>query len=285
MAGPTTTAIANPSLGFEAQDAGLRLVVTLDKTEVEPGGTITATLDLTNDRSTPVTFLEPCGGTVMTVHLPTPTDPAGEMWSGIKRAFKDYALKQSQGTPMESSIRNPLPTNAETEPCHAPAKDPALASIGGATLAAGDTYETHLRWTASLVRGLPSMAGSMPFAIAIQHDPQAAGNGMYQTKSLEVGGTIAVLSGGPTPVSAGQAIDAAIRDKVLATWLTKHARKTWVNTNLFLQPGAIGVKSLPSVPYWDVEIFAEPRSWVILSVDASTAKVLSHAVCNVPCSR
>jgi hypothetical protein len=125
----------------------------------------------------------------------------------------------------------------------------------------------------------------MPFSIVVQHDPQAAGNGMYQAKTLEVGGMIVVLPGGPTPVSAGQALDAAIGDKVFATWLAKHPRKTWVNTNLFLQPGAIGVKVLPSVPYWDVEVFAEPRNWVMVYVDASKAKILSHTVCNVPCSR
>jgi hypothetical protein len=125
----------------------------------------------------------------------------------------------------------------------------------------------------------------MPFSIAVQHDLKAANNGMYEVKTLTVGGTITVLPGGPTPVSAGQALDAAISDKSFATWLARHPRKTWVNTNLFLQPGAIDVKALPSVPYWDVELFAEPRSWVILYVDASTARILGKAVCNVPCSR
>jgi hypothetical protein len=294
VAGPTPTAIASPSLSLAAEDAGLRLVATLDKVQVEPGGTVTVGLALTNDRSTPVTFLEPCGpnprpvrgrASGMTVQLPTPTEPAGETWTGRKGVFKDYALKESQGTPMESSIRNPPPTNAEAAPCHALAKDPTLAGVGGATLAPSNTYETDLTWTASLVRDLPSVPGSMPYSIVIQHDLKAADDGIVEAKTLEVGGMIEVLPGGPAPVSAGQALDAAIRDKLFATWLAKHPRKTWVNTNLFLQPGAIGVDSLPSVPYWDVELFAAPRSWVMLTVDASTAKILSHAVCNVPCSR
>jgi hypothetical protein len=162
--------------------------------------------------------------------------------------------------------------------------DPALAVVGGATLAPDDGYETDLAWTASLVRDLPSMPGSMRFSIVIQHDLQQAGNG-YESKPLEVDGAIVVLPGGPAPISAGQALDAAIRDKSFASWLGKHPRRTWVNANLFLQPGAIGVKSMPSVPYWDVELFAEPRSWVILTVDAATGHVLTRAVCNVPCDR
>jgi hypothetical protein len=280
---PTTTAIASRSLSSTAEDAGLRLVATLDKAAVEPGGKVIANIALTNDRSTPVTFVKPCGFNTMTVQLATPVEPPGETWSGTKGVFKEYALKESQGTPMESSIRNPPPTSAQAEPCDPPTGSDFM--LGAATVSPGATYRTDLTWTASLVRDLPATAGSAPFSIVIKHDLKAASNGMYQAKSLEVGGTITVLPGGPIPVSAGQALDAAIRDKLFATWLAKHPRKTWVNTNLFLQPGAIGVKVLPSVPYWDVELYAEPRSWVYLTVDASRGKILTHAVCNVPCSR
>jgi hypothetical protein len=283
VAEPTTKAISSPSLSFAAEDAGLRLVASLDKAEVEPGGIVMANLALTNDRSTPVTFVVPCGFGTMTVQLPAPIEPAGEAWTGRKAAFKDYALKESQGSPMESSIRNPPPTTAKAAPCD-PVASPDFM-LGTATLAPGDTYETDLAWEASLVRDLPSTAGSMPFSIVIEHDPEDAGNGFYSTTALEVGGTITVLPGGPIPISAGQALDAAIRDKLFAKWLAKHPRKTWVNTNLFLQPGAIGVKVLPSVPYWNVELYAEPRSWVYLTVDAATGKILTHAACNVPCSR
>jgi hypothetical protein len=283
IAGPTATPIATPSATSEAEDAGLRLVATLDRAEVEPGGTVTAHLVLVNDRSTPATFREPCGPGVMTVLLPSPMEPVGETWSGVEGQFKDYALRESQGTPMESSIRNPRPTTAAAAPCHAPAD--ADQPLAAATLASGETYETDLVWTASFVRDLPSTSGSMPFSIAVQHDVQAVGNGIEQAKTLEVGGALTVLPGGDTPVSAGQALDAAISDKQVATWLAKHPRKTWVNVNLFLQPGAIGVKALPSVPYWDVEVFAEPRSWVMVTVDASKGEVLTRAVCNIPCNR
>jgi hypothetical protein len=275
--------MASPSASVAAEDSGLRLVATLDKAQVEPGGTISVGIALTNVRSTPVTFIAPCGRNTMTVQLPTPIDPAGKTWSGTKGAFKVYALRVSQGTPMESSIRNPQPTTAEGVGCDAATGADGMTDP--ATLAPGETYRTALVWTASFVRGLPSTAGPMPFSIVIQHDVKAGSNGMYRVESLEVRGTIDVLPGGRAPVSAGQALDAAIGDKVFAKWLATHPRATWVNTNLFLQPGAIGVKSLPSVPYWDVELYAEPRSWVVVTVDAATGKVLTRAVCNVPCDR
>jgi hypothetical protein len=243
---------------------------------------VTAHLALTNDRPVEVAFIEPCGSGTMTVTLPVPLEPTGETWSGVKRAFKEYSLKSSQGSPMESSIRGPLPTYAQAGSCDASAPE---GSAAGAVLAPGATYEADLMWTAELVRDLPATAGSMPFTVMVEHDVEAAGNGLTQYDTLEADGSITVLPGGRPSVSAGQALDVALGDTRFAKWLAKHPRKTWVNTNLFLQPGAIGVKSLPSVPYWDVELFAEPRSWAFLTVDAAAGTVLTRMFCNVPCDR
>ncbi len=244
---------------------------------------MTAHLELTNDRPVAVVFIEPCGSGTMTVTLPVPVEPTGETWSGVKRAFKEYSLKSSQGSPMESSIRDPMPTYAQAGSCDASAPEGSVA--GAVTLAPGATYQTDLTWTAELVRDLPATAGSMPFTVAVQHDVVAAGNGLIQLDTLEADGTITVLAGGRSPVSAGQALDSAIGDSPFAKWLAKHPRKTWVNANLFLQPGAIGVESLPTVPYWDVELYAEPRSWAYLTVDAAVGTVLTRTFCNVPCDR
>ena len=249
-----------------------------------------AHLALTNDRPVEVTFIEPCGRGTMTVTLPVPIEPVGEIWSGVKRSFKEYSLKSSQGSPMESSIRDPLPTSAQAGPCAAAGADGSVAGADGSvagisTLAPGATYETDLTWTAELVRGVPATAGSMPFTVAVQHDLEPVANGMFKVETIVVDGTITVMPGGPQPVTAGQALDSVIADTRFAKWLAKHPRKSWVNANLFLQPGAIGVESLPAVPYWDVELFAAPRSWAILAVDASTGKVLTRAFCNVPCDR
>ena len=62
-------------------------------------------------------------------------------------------------------------------------------------------------------------------------------------------------------------------------------RKTWENANLFPMPAAHGVKALPEVPYWEVDLFREPRSFAILYIDALTGDVLRRVFCNVPCDR
>ena len=55
------------------------------------------------------------------------------------------------------------------------------------------------------------------------------------------------------------------------------------NANLFLQPPAVGVDELPSVPYWDIDLFRVPRNWATLYVDASNGTILKKMFCDIPC--
>ena len=57
------------------------------------------------------------------------------------------------------------------------------------------------------------------------------------------------------------------------------------NANLFLQGRAFGVDVLPEVPYWDVELYREPRNWAVLYIDAMSGDVLRRNFCNIPCDR
>ena len=150
---------------------------------------------------------------------------------------------------------------------------------------AGATYETGVAWTAQIVGGVPAVPGPAPFSISMLHDLVPAANGLVQAETLEVTGEITVLAGAPSAVSAGIALDATIADRAFSKWLAEQPRSSWVNANLFLQPGAIGVAVLPSVPYWAVELFREPRNWAIYYVDAMTGKVLDRNFCNIPCDR
>jgi hypothetical protein len=280
-------AAASPTaseLEVVADDASLRLVATFDRLEVEAGGTVTVALRIENTRPTDVVFEEPCHQNVMAVDLRAPVEPLGRDWHGIASAFKAYVLRESAGSPIESSIRGPQHTFAVARPCQR--KDNGVApGIPQTTIRAGTAYETTLTWTAELVRGLPAVPGPAPFSIRVLHDHELAGNGLIKADTLEVTGTITVVAGAPGAVSAGGAIDATLSDRAFAAWLSKQPRRAWVNANLFLQPGAIGVNVLPEVPYWDVELFLEPRSWAILYVDAMSATVLRRTFCDRPCDR
>jgi hypothetical protein len=268
---------------FTAENNGLELVAAFDRLIVEPGGDVTAQLSLHNTRSEEVVFREPCYEHAMIVEVPNPVEPVGREWDGIAGAFKTYALGQSMGSPMESSIRTPLKTMAKRSPCHAPSQgEPAFERH---SIPAGETYETTLTWSAELVKDLPAGPGEMPFTIDVQHDYEDAGGGMFKVESLAVEGTITVLPGGPKAVTAGEALDAVLGDPEFAAWLAKQPRSSWENANLYLQPGTVGVDVLPVVPYWSVELFRVPRNWAILSVDAAKGTVLEKMLCDIPCDR
>ena len=93
------------------------------------------------------------------------------------------------------------------------------------------------------------------------------------------------MGGAPGAISAGRALDAALGDPPFAAWLVKQPRNSWVNANLFLQPRAFAAAPLPEVPYWDVELYREPRNWAVLLVDAASGEVLHRSFCDIPCDR
>jgi len=269
---------------FSAEDTGLKLVASFDRLIVEPGGDVNVQLSLRNTRSEDVSFSEPCGQSdAMVVEVPNPVEPIGREWDGIAGVFKAYALGQSSGTPIESSIRTPLKTMAKASRCHTL----TVGELGfeHQRIPAGETYESTLTWSAELVKDLPAGPGEVPFSIQVRHDIEAAGGGMYKAETLAVNGAISVLPGGANVVTAGEALDAALADPDFSAWLSKQPRKSWENANLYLQPGAVGVDVLPTVPYWSVELFRAPRNWAIYYVDASTGTVLKRMFCDIPCDR
>ena len=282
-AAPVSSIVPAPLTTLVAEANGLRLTASLDRIFVEPGGDVTVQLSLRNTRAEDVVFAEPCDTDAMIVEVPVPVEPIGQEWDGIAGIFKSYALEQSTGTPIESSIRTPLRTVADALPCHAPTRGEPGQEMD--MIAAGDTYETTLRWSAELVEGLPAGPGDMPFSIQVLHDLEAGGGGLIKAETLAINGIITVLPGGPAAVSAGQAVDAALADPAFTAWLSKQPRDSWANANLYLQPGARGVDVLPEVPYWAVELFREPRNWAILYVDARNGSLLRSMYCDQPCDR
>jgi hypothetical protein len=273
--------VSPTAIGAEA--AGLKLVAAFDRMEVEAGGTVTVALSIENTRSTDVVFDEPCNTGAMTVEVRAPVEPIGRDWEGIAAAFKTYALETSAGTPMESSIREPLRTDAKAAPCHATESG---LGVGGTLklIEAGTTYETLLTWAAEIVPGVPAAPGSAPYTIAVPFDHKEAGNGLFTVETLEATGTITVLDGAPSAISAGQALDAALGDPEFAAWLEQQPKDAWGNTNLFLQ-GRGFVDPYPEVPYWDVELYREPRNWAVLLIDAMSGEVLRRDFCDIPCDR
>ena len=268
-----------------ATGGGLRLVAAFDRLAVAAGASITVELSIENTRSTDVVFEEPCQSDTMTVDVLVPVEPIGRDWDGIAAAFKTYALREAAGSPIESSIRTRLHTTARATPCHAADRGGGDGGVLPTTIIqAGTRYETVLTWPAEILRGIPAIPGPAPFSIKVRYD-QAQAGGLIHAATLEASGVLTVLDGAPSAISAGMALDAALADPPFATWLAKQPKAAWVNANLFLQPAAIGVAVLPVVPYWDVELYREPRNWAILYIDATSGAVLGRMVCDIACDR
>ncbi len=222
----------------------------------------------------------------MTVAVRVPMEPIGRDHAGIAATFKTFALEQSTGSPIESSIRGRLSSPAKTQSCHAPpggGRD--LAGNPRTIIPAGTTYETTLIWTAEILKGIPAIPDAAPFSIIVPYDVVSAAGGMTHAETLEATGTITVVAGAASAISAGQALDAVIVDRTFAKWLAKQPPASWANANLFLQPAAVRAPPLPEVPYWDVELYREPRNWAIGYVDARTRELLKLSFCNIPCDR
>lgn len=266
-----------------ASSNGVRLEVALDRTTVTAGEEVRAHLALHNDRDVPLVFGEPCMVGALGVQVTVPSDPVGRDWAGVRRQFKDYALEHSQGSPMEWSIREPLFSSATPDPCHAETSDAPEA--GFSKLPARATYENDFTWSADLVSGVPATDGTFPISAHVDIDPTGAGSGLVSFDTIATEGTITVEPGERPALSTGEVLDSAIADAKFADWLSVAPRKTWENANLFPMPAAHGVKALPEVPYWEVDLFREPRSFAILYIDALTGDVLRRVFCNVPCDR
>jgi hypothetical protein len=283
--GPASDPPASPATTI-VTGGGLKLVAAFDRLAVAAGASVTVGLSIENTRSTDVVFEEPCESDTMTVDVLVPVEPIGRDWDGIAAAFKGYALQQSSGSPIESSIRTRLHTTARATPCHAANRGGGGGGFLPTTIIqAGTTYETVLTWPAEIVRGIPAIPGPAPFSIKVRYDQAQAGGGLIHAATLEASGVLTVLDGAPNAISAGMALDAALADPPFATWLTKQPKAAWVNANLFLQPAAVGNAVLPAVPYWDVELFREPRNWAILFIDTMSGEVRGRMFCDIPCDR
>ena len=233
------------------------------------GEAVRVHLALHNDRDVPLVFGEPCMLGALGVKVAVPTDPVGRDWAGMKRQFKDYALEHSQGSPMESSIREPLFSSATADPCHAESSDAVKGRASRPWQRVGPT-ENDFTWNADLVSGVPATAGTFPLSTHVDIDPTGTDNGLVSFDTIAAEGMVKVEPGEHEALSAGQVLDSVIADPKFAAWLPSAPRRTWENANLFPMPAAHGAKVLPDAPYWDVELFREPRSFAVVFIDALT---------------
>lgn len=287
---PTATPATSEALTLTADDTGVSLSASLDRTTVEPGGTVVITVTVHNGRTTSAGYYALCpGSAIMTTSLPLPLEPTGLNWTGTKAAFKAAALG---GTSITGESDDSMASSIYSATC----------SPGNAyrTLGPGETIESHLIWPASLVKGVPALPGDVPFTItfmglpgypsAFPTLPPGALPGMDiwapLPSMLHVAGHIEIVGQAPKLLSKGQVIDAALANPQFASWLAEEPSSTWSNINLVLQnDGPAGY--IPAGPSWMIEVFRErgvPRNLAMAFIDPYTG-ALRMNTCESPCSR
>ncbi|HEX7544618.1 MAG TPA: hypothetical protein VF361_07430 [Candidatus Limnocylindrales bacterium] len=286
---PTATPAPSEALTLTADDAGVSLSASLDRTTVEPGGTVTITVTVHNGRATPAGYNALCAGSaIMTTSLPLPLEPTGLSWTGAKAAFKAAALG---GTAVTGESDNSIVSAAYSATC----------SPGDAyrTLSPGETIESRIVWPASLVKGVPALPGDVPFTITFMglpgyptafptRPPGPLGLMIWapDPSMLHVSGHIEIVGQAPKLLSKGQAIDAALANPQFASWLGEEPSSTWSIINVVLQDDG-PTAYMPAGPSWLIEVFRErgvPRNSVLAFIDPYTG-ALQMNTCESPCSR
>lgn len=278
------------STDFIAEADGYTLTVTADRLTLAPGETVTFSATFHNGTDKPIDVAgSHCGGgTTGYVFVPLPVEPEGKAWTGIRRTFKDFVLKNGMG-PGAVPALEPLQLNMSGPECG----EWAISS----QLAPGDSVSSSMSWKAEIVAGVDALAGVIPFSVSAGYDQQngppsyppdftgVRGSWTPMFKALEVKGAIEVVGEGKALKGPGEVIDTVLADKTFGRWLARQSAKSWSNANLYLNSQAVAQGILPKGPAWQLELFREPRNWAIASVDPFDASLISVTYCNIPCDR
>jgi hypothetical protein len=261
------------------------LTASLDRTTVEPGGTVAITVSVHNGRTIPAGYYADCpGSTIMTTSLPLPLEPVGQSWTGDKAAFKVAALGGGKTTGESDTSIGSEVYSVTCQPSE------NVFHI----LRPGESIESHLTWSATLVKGVPALPGDVPFTITIMGPagyppvlptrPPGVNPGSFfvgpDQSMVHVSGHIEIVGQAPKLLSKGQVIDAALANPQFARWLAEEPSKTWSTINVVLQNDGTPAS-------WLIEVFREhgvPRNLALAYIDAYTG-ALRMDICESPCPR
>jgi hypothetical protein len=277
-----------------AEADGMSLTVTLDRTTVAPGGTVTFRATFHNGGTDPIDYSVPwCGGAGSArVSVALPQGPMGKQWSGISRIFKDYVLTEAYG-PGGVPALEPVNIDLRAQPCR---EDQEFEEL----LDPGESITSSMRWKAEIVPEVGALAGTVPFTVTVGYDRQngppsyppdyhgVRASWVAAYKQLRVTGTLEVVGRDQSLASPGEVIDSILADRKFSTWLARQPRTTWSNANLFLTSSRNGEGIVPKGPSWELDLFREvgvPRHWAIAFLDPFDASVRSVTYCDVPCDR
>jgi hypothetical protein len=279
-------AVATSSL--TASDADVELSVAFDHPSVDAGGSVTATVDIANKSSRPITYqTNGCGlPASLQLMVPVPNGSNGSAQSGANDAFKQYALNQGLGQGGQPALAAVQETFGPV--CRNPISDEVVdpgKSVTGAAI-----------WTADVIPGVLEPAGTVAVTATMRYDPATqpgTGSAASSSPNMSPGalqppppmrieqyqhevtatGVLEIIDNGTGPkvLSAREAIDASLKSSAFDDWLSGQPSSSWVNANLYLDKRG-----------WHVELFVNPRAFGMVLLDPVTGSVRSVNICAAP---
>jgi hypothetical protein len=220
-----------------------------------------------------------------------PLEPVGRRWEGTAGAFKTVALASGYGP---GGVPATEPLDIPLQPARCPPSDSYEARLNP-----GDERAATFVWHADYVGGVAVIPQAVAIRATVGYDRQNGppsyppdytgirGNWFPIFKQLQAETSVDVAGAGPKPISAGEAVDAALGDASFRNFVDEQADGSCEGVNLYLND-IRGSAIFPDGPAWMVEVFCEtgvPRHFAIAAIDPLTAAVRMVSVCNSPCQR
>jgi hypothetical protein len=275
--GGSTPAISlqpRASAALSASDANIALTVGFDRSTIVSGGPIAASALVTNTSNRTITYQsDGCGDPItLTLAMPVPNEPSGLPQSGQDAKFKQFVLTkgfEQGGLP----VLSPVPTNFGSV-CQQPPVN--------LTLGPGQSVTAMPTWQAQLA-GVAAPTGPINLTATFTYDPvplpsvppvsPGAPIPLRQNiyaHHVVASGTLAITrGGGPQILSAGEAVDAALRDPAFNAWLARQPQASWTVANLYVEDDG-----------WHVELFVGEATFAYVILDPVSGKLRSMRICS-----
>lgn len=264
--------VLSPSSGTSAMAQspdGAQLQITVSATTIAVGQALTVSQVVTNvGGATLRVNSEQCGGpALLEVELPFPTAPTGATLSGQQATFKQWMLDNGltngqEHVPTYRTWFGPHDCGGEHPIVLAPggqltgSRSDPITQVPGVTLPGGPAtiVATLFYWTVP--------ATPLPTAGPSFHP------GLRPLIPVAVSIPISVVGSASHVLSAGQAVDAALKNSAFADFVAAHPPATW----------AIGILMLDDSG-WNVELHVQSGALAIVQLDPLTGAVTWQRTC------
>jgi hypothetical protein len=240
---------------------GVTVSLLVDRTSVEAGGDVTATVAVRN--VDPGVVIWQGGGCQLQGDFAVESvralaaPPIGHVWDGDKNVIKQIALTDAY------AVQGPVPP----ERAHVDVAVACTADLAYNELQPGEEVRATIVWVASTVAGSPAPAGDyvvsarFPYVGRDIRDPIMNVDPSVAIEPIVASAVVTVADHPPIP-DPSEAMDAILADPAFTDWLPAHGRGSWNSVAIRFVDGA-----------WVIQVRYEPNRMLSARRDPATGAV------------